>query len=45
MLGRVVISILLRLGILAGPIWGQLIAVPNRLNPFTPLRIADEVAG
>jgi hypothetical protein len=43
-LGRLAISSLLGLVILAGLIWGQVIAIPNRLNPFTPLRIADDVS-
>ncbi len=43
--GRLALSLLLGLGILAGLIWGEVVAVPNRLNPFTPLRIADDVSG
>jgi len=42
-LGRLAISILLGLGVTAGLIWGQVITIPNHLNPFTPLRIADDV--
>jgi hypothetical protein len=42
-LGRLALSILLGLGIVAGLIWGEVIAIPNHLNPFTPLRIADDV--
>jgi hypothetical protein len=44
-LGRVALAVLLGLAILAGLIWGRVIEIPNRLNPFTPLRIADEVNG
>ncbi|QRM30788.1 extensin family protein [Microvirga sp. VF16] len=43
-LGRLALSILLGLGIVGGLIWGEVIAIPNRLNPFTPLRIADDVS-
>ncbi len=43
-IGRLAISFLLCLGVSAGLIWGQVIAIPNRINPFTPLRIADEVS-
>jgi hypothetical protein len=42
-LGRLALSILLGLGIVAALIWGEVIAIPTRLNPFTPLRIADDV--
>lgn len=43
-LGRLALSFLLGLGIVAGLIWGEVIAIPNRLNPFAPLRIADDVS-
>jgi hypothetical protein len=43
LLGRLFIALLLGLGILAGLVWAKVIVVPNHLNPFTPLRIADEV--
>jgi len=31
------------LGILAGLVWAEVVAIPGRLNPFAPLRIADDV--
>ena len=40
-LGRLALAVLLGLAIVAGLIWGEVVAVPNRLNPFTPLRVAD----
>ncbi|MBQ0821858.1 extensin family protein [Microvirga terrae] len=42
-LGRLALSLLLGLGIVAGLILGDVVAIPNRLNPFTPLRVADDV--
>jgi hypothetical protein len=43
-LGGLALSILLGLGILIGLIWSDVVAIPNRFNPFTPLRIADDVS-
>jgi hypothetical protein len=43
LLSRLAIAAVLGLAILTGLIWGGMIAVPNHLNPFTPLHIADEV--
>lgn len=40
-LGRLALAALLGLAIVAGLIWAQIIPVPNRLNPFTPLRVTD----
>jgi hypothetical protein len=42
-LGRLAVALLLGLAVVAGLIGGGVLEVPNRLNPFTPLRIADEV--
>lgn len=42
-IGRLVIAGVLGLAVVAGMIWTGAIEVPNRLNPFTPLRIADDV--
>jgi hypothetical protein len=41
--GRLAIAALLGLLILLGLVWGGAIVVPNHLNPFSPLRVADEV--
>ncbi len=42
-LGRLAIVILLGLAVCGALVWGGVIAVPNRLNPFAPLRVADDV--
>lgn len=42
-LGRLTIALLLVLAVAAGLVWGGVLEIPNRLNPFAPLRIADEV--
>ena len=42
-LGRLAIALLLGLALAGGLVWSGIIAVPNRLNPFALLRIADEV--
>jgi hypothetical protein len=42
-LGRLALAVLLGAAIIAGLVWGEVIAIPNRLNPFTPLRVADDV--
>jgi hypothetical protein len=42
-LGRLAIVLLLGLVLAAGLVWHGAIVLPNRLNPFSPLRIADEV--
>jgi hypothetical protein len=42
-LGRLALAVLLGAGIVGGLIWGEVIAIPNRLNPFTPLHVADDV--
>lgn len=41
--GRLAIAVLLGLLVLSGLVWRGMIVVPNHLNPFTPLRVADEV--
>lgn len=45
LLGRLAIAVGLGLAILSGLVWRGVIAVPSHLNPFAPLRIADEVNG
>jgi len=42
-LGRLALAVLLGAAIIAGLVWGEIIAIPNRLNPFAPLRVADDV--
>lgn len=42
-LGRLAIAAALGLVIAGGLVWGGVLPVPNHLNPFTPLRVADEV--
>ena len=42
-LGRLAVAFVLGLAVAAGLTWGGVLEVPNRLNPFTPLNIADEV--
>jgi hypothetical protein len=42
-LGRLTIAAVLGLVIAGGLVWGGVLQVPNQLNPFTPLRVADEV--
>jgi hypothetical protein len=40
-LGRLAIVVLLGLAVSGGLVWGGMIVIPNHLNPFSPLRIAD----
>jgi hypothetical protein len=42
-LGRLAIASLLGLAVCGALVWGGVIAVPNHLNPFAPLRVADDV--
>jgi len=42
-LGRLVIVLLLGLVFAGGLVWGGVVAVPSRFNPFAPLQIADEI--
>jgi hypothetical protein len=42
-LGRLALTLLVGLAIVAGLVWGRVLQIPNRFNPFTPLHIADEV--
>ncbi len=42
-LGRLAIAGVLGVTLLGTLVWNGAIAIPNRLNPFTPLRIADDV--
>lgn len=43
-LGRLALTAALGLAILAGLVWSGIIVVPRHLNPFAPLRVADEVS-
>lgn len=43
LIGRLLIALALGAAILTALVWGGAVSVPNHLNPFTPLRIADEV--
>ena len=40
---RLALTLVLGLAVASGLIWGGVLEVPNRLNPFAPLRIADDV--
>jgi hypothetical protein len=40
---RLALSLVLGLAVASGLVWGGVLDIPNRLNPFTPLRVADEV--
>jgi len=42
-IGRLALAGLLGLAVIAGLIRAGVVEVPNHLNPFTPLRVADEV--
>ncbi|WP_457094455.1 extensin-like domain-containing protein [Microvirga sp. P5_D2] len=42
-LGRLTLAAVLGLAIAGGLIWGSILQVPNHLNPFAPLRVADDV--
>jgi hypothetical protein len=42
-LGRLTLAAVLGLAIASGLVWGGVLQAPNHLNPFTPLRLADEV--
>ena len=41
-LGRLAVVALLGLAVCGGLLWAGVIVVPNHLNPFSPLRIADD---
>ena len=40
---RLALALVLGLAAASGSIWAGFLDIPNRLNPFTPLRVADEV--
>jgi len=42
-LGRIALAGLLGLAILSGLVWAGTVSIPSRLNPFAPLRIADDI--
>jgi hypothetical protein len=42
-LGRLALAAALGLGITGALVWGGVVQIPNHLNPFSPLRVADEV--
>jgi len=42
-LGRLAIALLLGAAVTGGLVWRGVLDIPNRLNPFAPLKIADEV--
>lgn len=41
---RLGLALALGLAVASGLVWGGVLDIPNRLNPFTPLRVADEVS-
>ncbi|MDF2970970.1 MAG: extensin [Microvirga sp.] len=41
---RLALALVLGLAVASGLIWGGGLEVPNKLNPFVPLRIADDVS-
>jgi hypothetical protein len=40
---RLALVLALGLAVASGLVWGGVLGIPNRFNPFTPLRIADEI--
>ncbi|MBD2746495.1 extensin family protein [Microvirga sp. BT688] len=42
---RLALALALGLAVVSALIWAGFLDIPNRLNPFTPLRVADEVNG
>jgi hypothetical protein len=42
-IGRLATAFAVGLAIILGLVWGGAVHIPNRYNPFTPLKISDEV--